>query len=350
MKTFFHFFVFAAVLLGFTASAAADVAVLDWNDTGNATVFAQEITALHNDDVRDVTIDYAIKDNILYSRVQLDPSKYNGEGYSPSDFAFMTSLGLTNMRFFGGNESADNESSFSGGRKNFMPDRSIWDAFKTAINNGDGAITATFSSFTTPYDDDDTTQKSTFFDSTRLDSSNYDLDEYYKNSINDLYYNDMGEGEFLEGPVPDFERAGSAFFAVDENGNIVHRNTTATDTFSFMNKDDVTADELGLTTSYTYNYVDGWLQVFDGNNGDFLFMVYSDPTNGTIEYAVNLSSLGLENYSGIHIASEIEDYYTFLSFDQGVIAPTPEPATILIFGLAGGMAIPFLRRKRNEHC
>jgi hypothetical protein len=361
MKTFLTLFVFAAAIFGFTVSASADVAVLDWNNPGSATVFATEITMLNNDDHRNVTIDYAIQGDILYSRIQLDPSQYDRVysqreieiydriGYpDPSaDFEFMTRLGLTNMRFFGGDERADTPSPLEGGRKNFMPDKSIWEAFQAAVNNGNGTITATFSSFTSPFDDDATTQKSTFFDSTRLDSSNYDLTQYYKNGINDMYYDTAGEGEFMEGPVPGFERVASATFAVDANGDIVYQNGAATDSFAFYGIPDNELDsieELGLTTSYTYKYIDGWLQVFDGN--DFLFMVSSDPTNGTIQYAVNLSSLGLENYSGIHIASEIEDYYTFLALPP-TAAGTPEPATALILGFAGCIALPFLRRKKK---
>lgn len=345
MKTFLVPFVFAAVLLGFTVSASADVATLDWDNPGSAIVFAQEITNLHNDDNRGVTIDYALKDNILYSRVQLDPNQYTG-----GDFEFMTSLGLTNMRFFGGNESAyesDNINSegFTGKRKNFMPDGSIWEAFKAAANN-DGAITATFSSFTLlDYDDDETTQKNAFFDSTRLDSSIYDFNQYYKDSINDLYYDTAGEGEFMEGPVTGFERAAAAVFAVDEDGNVVYRKNAATDDIPFYGAEEELngIGDLGMTTNYTYNYVDGWLQVFGDN--DFLFMVNSDPTTGTIQYAINLSSLGLENYSGIHIASEIEDYYTYLSLPPAVTG-TPEPATVLILGFAGCFVFPFLRRKK----
>jgi hypothetical protein len=347
MKTLFLSFVFAAVIFGFTVSASADVAVLDWNNPGSAIIFAREITTMNNDDSRNVTVDYAMKDNILYSRIQFDPNQYSGPSYSSGDFEYMARLGLTNMRFWGGDERADvNPEKLNGGMKNFMPDRSIWETFKTAINNGDGAITATFSSYDSFYDKNENTQKSTFFDSTRLDSSNYDLKQYYKDSINDMYYDTGGEGKFLEGPVPEFERAASALFAVDKDGNIVYRNGAANDSFDFYAVADEyldSIDELGLTTNYNYNYVDGWLQVFDGN--DFLFMVSSDPVTGTLQYAVNLSSLGLENYSGIHIGSEVEDYYTFLSLPQ-TVAGTPEPATALILGLAGTIALPFLRRKK----
>jgi hypothetical protein len=347
MKTFFSQFVFIAAMFGFAVSASADVAVLDWDNTGSALVFAQEISTLNNDDHRNVTIDYALKDNILYSRIQFDPTQYQGDGYSPGDFEFMTKLGATNMRFFGGNEKAEVEELFNGKRGNFRSDQNIWQQFKTAIKEH-GAITATFSAFTSFYDDDDTTQKSTFFDSTRLDSSNYDLEKYYKDSINDLYYNTAGEGEFLEGPVPEFERAASAFFAVNEKGEITHRNGAATDSFAFYGVAEEELDsvaKLGLTTNYTYNYIDGWLQVFADD--DFLFMVSNDIATGTLQYAVNVASLGLENYSGIHVGSEIEDYYTYLSFDQGVVAATPEPATALILGFAGAFALPFLRRKRK---
>ncbi|MDR2117176.1 MAG: hypothetical protein LBP87_12430 [Planctomycetaceae bacterium] len=357
MKTFFAPFIFVAVIFGFTVSVSADVAVLDWNNTGTAMVFAQEIATLNNDDGRAVTVDYALQGNVLYSRVQLDPNQYGDPKYGNPQEAlnYMTRLGLTNMRFFGGNERADFDPESS---KNFMPaayyddggSNSIWTAFKAANNNSGGTITATFSSYTTTYDDDDSTQKTTFFDSTRLDSSNYDLEQYYKDGINDLY-NNAGEGEFYEGPVPELEDAASAVFTVDENGDVVYKNGAATDSFPFYGTPDEeldSVDELGLTTSYTYNYVDGWLQVFDGKNGDFLFMVSSDPTNGTIQYAVNLSSLGLDNYAGIHIGSEIENYYTYLSFDEGVIAGTPEPATALILGFAGCFALPFLRRKTKS--
>ncbi|MDR0338529.1 MAG: PEP-CTERM sorting domain-containing protein, partial [Planctomycetaceae bacterium] len=86
---------------------------------------------------------------------------------------------------------------------------------------------------------------------------------------------------------------------------------------------------------FTATYSDGVLEV--SANGNFLFSFNYSEGNSYLEYAVSLDGLGLDHYNGIHIASQRENYYTFLEIPKPDLAGTPEPATLLIFGfgLAG---------------
>ncbi|MDR2757684.1 MAG: hypothetical protein LBC20_18490 [Planctomycetaceae bacterium] len=302
MKTFFYFLVFAVVILGFTASVSADTALFDWANPSNALVFATEISSLSHGE-RSVEIDYAVKDNVLYSRMTFDNNDY-------------AELGFQGLNIFGGNERAvgspETDSRF------FYKDNSssnLMDYYEYAVQN-DNVIAA---DYRVSYG----TTLAYIFDTNFLNEFGKD---YFANEIVDI------AGSFVDGINSMFTMHNGAYYVVNEEDGFL-----ANQYGEWL---------YGGATEFTATYSDGVLTVLA--NGEFLAS-FSYSGGDYLEYAFSLEGLGLDNYNGIHLASQLENYYTFLDFSQGTFyASTPEPATALIFGLAGGIAIPFLRRKRKK--
>jgi hypothetical protein len=311
MKTFLFPFVFAAVILGFAVSVSADTTLFDWEDPGNAIVFATEISGLSHGE-RPVEIDYAIKDNVLYSRVTFSD---NG-GVLGSD---LVQAGFKGLNIFGGYERAvgnpqdNNQFFYRDNSSNF------WTYYEYAATNDDvyaaylqaeGAFAKVFAS--------------------GYLSDTYD--EGWENSYRNYFTENIVKesGSLVDG-VDMFTKYESAAYWVDEEAGISNKNIG-----TFMEG-----------TDFEATYLDGVLTI--SANDNFLFSLNYVEGNDYFEYAFSLDGLGLDHYNGIHIGSQRENYYTFLDFSEGTFhAGTPEPATALILGLAGSIAIPLLRRKTKK--
>ncbi|MDR2757687.1 MAG: PEP-CTERM sorting domain-containing protein [Planctomycetaceae bacterium] len=303
MKTFLISSVFAAVLLGFTVSVSADTAFFDWNNPNDALVFTTQIAAFSYGQ-RPVEIDYAVKDNVLYSRIKFD---------NPSHAEFVSH----GLNIFGGNEQvAGNSQDNSFYSKNTQ----FWNDYKFAVQN--------YNVYTIDIDIQENMDADDQYFIANTFTTKYLTEEGKKKFINDVIENPYYDESIHKINALYTYNKGISYLAGDENfvqyASMGHKSYSG--------------------TTFTATYADEHLSVLANNEFLSGFNTYGN----YLEYAVNLDGLGLDNYNGIHIGSQMEGYYTFLDFSEGTFhAATPEPATLLIFGLAGGIAIPFLRRKKR---
>ncbi|MDR2114987.1 MAG: hypothetical protein LBP87_01250 [Planctomycetaceae bacterium] len=309
MKTFFAPFVFAAVILGFTVSVSADTLPFDWNNPENATVFASQV-ATFSYGQRPVEIDYAIKDNVLYSRINFT---------SETDAQAHVEWISQGLNIFGGNERATGDSQE---HEFYNKNSDFWRDYKYAVDNDNVYVVGI-----DIYEQGDSSAG----------------DQYFKaNTFTTKHLTDAARENFLD-----------YLEALPSTDTFIRMNAEAEYTYGYSHglnywAGDGNAESFGYgRTDYdgkvSATYSDEQLSVFIGNEFISSFNTYDT----YLEYAVNLDGLGLEHYNGIHIGSQLEGYYTFLEFPSANAA-TPEPATALILGFAGCLALPFLRRKTKS--
>ncbi|MDR2757686.1 MAG: hypothetical protein LBC20_18500 [Planctomycetaceae bacterium] len=106
----------------------------------------------------------------------------------------------------------------------------------------------------------------------------------------------------------------------------------------------------------TEEYLDDPARLTHFNDGFEHLIVFDVTDLMQARYGIDIESAYLFALEDMAVLQGSDfDYQDFAFILTNVTANTvptvtPEPATALIFGLAGGIAIPFLRRKRNEHC
>jgi hypothetical protein len=220
------------------------------------------------------------------------------------------------------------------------------------------------------------------------------FNEYFKNELNALYTsgNELADDRMIRYTISSWQ--------VNEGSNVVASFTSANMThgLEIYSTTGALLYETGQYDSSTSGsaMIDG--RPIDLNAGDYIFSVNTDegmarafsgdhewyystdeylanPNNWGMNYykdgiehliAFNVTDLirqrsGYENiesaflfaFEDSRLNSTDFDYQDFAfvltNVQANVITATPEPATILIFGIAGGIALPFLRRKNKKN-
>ncbi|MDR2439216.1 MAG: hypothetical protein LBE12_07600 [Planctomycetaceae bacterium] len=312
MKTFLFPFVFAAVVFGLTVSVSADTTLFDWEDPGNAIVFATELATFSKASPDQwVEIDYAIKDNVLYSRITKVAD-------TPA-----SNLGFTDLHIFAGAQRADGYPEGTGSDFFSVSNESFWGEYENAVLNDAMRFVELMSDKT--YDLVTTSVLDTNYLIDRTKNNFQTVSTEYAENLNEVYMTAINS---------------SAYYMV-QDGEILLSQTQAYEGYQGYD---------GTTTDIDAVYNDGIFTI--SANGNFLFSFSYSNMNDYIEYAINLDGIGSglgDDFHGIHIGSQREGYYTFLELPStSIIAGTPEPATALILGFAGGIAIPLLRRKTKK--
>ncbi|MDR0337917.1 MAG: hypothetical protein LBI18_12585, partial [Planctomycetaceae bacterium] len=255
MKTFFSQLFFAVAMFSGVVSVLADTTLFDWNDPGNAVVFATEITTLSHGG-RPVEVNYAIKDNTLYSRVSFGDVLYDDGATEPSSEA--ASRGLRGFNIFGGYERAagnvQEDYNFFFSRPN-----ALWSYYEHAVQND--AVYAAYFNAETGF--------SQFFASNYLlpDGRDYFIEGVAGNS-----------SSFVGGIDMHTKHEGLTYFIDEEEENGISESSQ----IGWSLK----GNEGTEGADFTATYSDGVLEV--SANGNFLFSFNYSEGNSYLEYAVSL--------------------------------------------------------------